>query len=202
MTHRILVAEDDELMRNYLVKVFRKVPWEVEIARDGREAIEQSTSRVFDIAVLDNWMPNYTGFEVLEIIRRRGVGTDVVLLTGQGTIELAVDAMKAGACDFITKPVEPRDAVRIVGEILARRRPSPNILARRIRARKLEPHRPAPGRYMHPLCHFRALRLPSFQNRTGHDVSPAAGQIPHRAGQGAFADDEFVDISDIGTLRF
>ena len=132
MTHRILVAEDDELMRNYLVKVFKKVPWDVDIARDGREAIEKLTSRVYDVAVLDIWMPNYTGLEVLEQIKRRGVTADVVLLTGRGTIELAVNAMKAGARDFLTKPVESRDAVRIIGDILAQRRPSPNVLARQL----------------------------------------------------------------------
>jgi len=132
MTHRILVADDEELMCAYLEKVLSREPWEVETVADGGRALDLLCKKAFDVAVLDIWMPQYNGLEVLERMRQKGIQTDVVMLTGQGTIELAVEAMKSGAKDFLTKPIQPTKAVATIRHLLEQRRPSPHALARRL----------------------------------------------------------------------
>ncbi|MFT5090947.1 MAG: DNA-binding response OmpR family regulator [Candidatus Latescibacterota bacterium] len=72
MTNRILVAEDDELMRNYLGRVFSWKTWDVVKVEDGDQTLEQLESKSFDVAVLDVNMPGHTGLELLEEVQRQG----------------------------------------------------------------------------------------------------------------------------------
>ncbi|MGY8824584.1 MAG: response regulator [Candidatus Latescibacterota bacterium] len=67
--------------------------WDVVKVEDGDQALEQLESKSFDVAVLDVNMPGHTGLELLEEVQRQGIQTDVVLLTGQGNIEMAVSAI-------------------------------------------------------------------------------------------------------------
>ena len=132
MAHRILVAEDDELMRNYLGRVFNWKAWDVVKVADGDQALAQLESKSFDVAVHDDNMPGHTGLQLLDEVKRQGMQTDVVLLTGQGSIEMAVSAIQNGARDFLTKPLEPKEARAKVGDLLDRRRPTPHVLAWRL----------------------------------------------------------------------
>lgn len=103
---RILVADDWPDIRAYLKKTLEKTGGhEVELAQDGKEAIDQLRKRSFDLAILDYDMPGLNGIEVLQKAKREHIPAIIIILTGKGTIPLAVQAIKEGAQDFIEKPI-------------------------------------------------------------------------------------------------
>src|SRR3989442_9859326 len=108
---KILVADDDAVLRNELADLLREDGHDVVGASDGGEALRLVERESFDAALLDLRMPKASGLEVLHRLRVTRPGTAVVMITGQGTIDAAVEAMKAGAIDFVEKPYEV-DALR------------------------------------------------------------------------------------------
>lgn len=108
MDVRILIVEDDPSQREVVaIMLRRKLGYDSVAAGDGRTALAMLREDA-DIAlvILDAGLPDMAGTEVLEIITQRHPGLPVVMLTGSRDVELAVEAMKAGACDFLTKPPE------------------------------------------------------------------------------------------------
>lgn len=103
---KILVADDDATLRSELASLLREDGHEVIPAADGGEALRAVDRESFDLALLDLRMPKATGLEVLHRIRVQRPETAVVMITGAGTIDAAVEAMKAGAMDFVEKPYE------------------------------------------------------------------------------------------------
>jgi two-component system, NtrC family, response regulator HydG len=101
---RVLVVEDNDTMREGMIAVLRKEEYAVEEAQDGASALAALEKKPADLVITDLRMAGMNGLELLETIRLRWPATEVILITAYGTIELAVDAMKAGAWDFITKP--------------------------------------------------------------------------------------------------
>ena len=132
---RILIADDDPTVRDLFRNWLGRQPWEVVIAKDGREALDHLCGSDFDVAVLDLKMPHLDGLQVLEAAReQKGAQTDIVLLTGYGTIETAVQAMKAGAQDFLTKPVRMSEVVDTIRRLIERRSLPPHTLLDRMDA--------------------------------------------------------------------
>lgn len=111
---RILVADDDSTLRSELAELLEEDGHEVWTVADGEEALEALQSAGFDVALLDLMMPRATGLEVLHRLRAGRRGTPVVMITGHGSIDVAVEAMKAGAIDFIVKPFEYESIQRIL----------------------------------------------------------------------------------------
>jgi len=103
---RILVADDDTTLRNELAGLLRDDGHEVVTVADGAEALQVVERESFEVALLDLRMPKATGLEVLHRLRVVRPDTAVVMITGEGTIDAAVEAMKAGAVDFVEKPYE------------------------------------------------------------------------------------------------
>lgn len=103
---KILVADDDTTLRNELAGLLREDGHEVVTVADGGEALQAVERESFDAALLDLRMPKATGLEVLHRLQVVRPDTAVVMITGQGTIDTAVEAMKAGAVDFVEKPYE------------------------------------------------------------------------------------------------
>jgi len=101
---RILVAEDNDTMREGMVAVLQKEGYAVEEASDGAAALAALERKPADLVITDLRMAGMGGLELLKTARTRRPATEVILITAYGTIELAVEAMKAGAWDFITKP--------------------------------------------------------------------------------------------------
>lgn len=117
MTQRILVIDDETNIRRMIRLTLESDGYEVEDAADGAAGLELfGDGSGFDAVVLDQKMPKMDGLETLRQIRRRAADTAVVMVTAFGSIELAVDAMKAGATDFLKKPLTP-DLLR--GAVLA-----------------------------------------------------------------------------------
>lgn len=103
---RILVADDDPDIRMSLSERLRWLGHDVVTAGDGQAALAAVEAHALDLAFLDVSMPRLTGIEALKLIRKRWPNLPVVVVTAYGTIRLAVEAMKEGAVDFITKPFE------------------------------------------------------------------------------------------------
>ncbi len=109
---RILVVDDNETMRSGITLVVERMGHEAAAAASGKDALALLGDRVFDLVVSDYRMDEMDGLRVLEAVKEHHADTDVMIITAHGTIEIAVDAMKLGAADFITKPFPP-DALRL-----------------------------------------------------------------------------------------
>lgn len=100
----LLVVDDDPEFRGTVMRRFLRRGFRVQEASNAEEALELIERRRFDVALVDMVMPGMNGLELLKRIRNLCPECEVVLLTGQGTIETAVEAMKNGAYDYLTKP--------------------------------------------------------------------------------------------------
>ncbi|MFP4308348.1 MAG: sigma-54-dependent transcriptional regulator [Desulfococcaceae bacterium] len=105
MSH-ILVVDDEERMRHLLAIMLERKGYQVSRAGDGKEALELLWNAPADMVITDIKMPRMDGLELLAEIRRRGTPCPVVFITAFATIDSAVDAMRRGAADYVTKPFE------------------------------------------------------------------------------------------------
>jgi DNA-binding NtrC family response regulator len=103
---KILIAEDNELNRENLAQLLRKEGYEIKTVSDGREGIEAFLDDKFDLVITDLRMPNVDGLEFLKYIKNANRDNLAIMITGYGTINSAVESMKLGAFDFITKPIK------------------------------------------------------------------------------------------------
>ncbi len=103
---QILVIDDERSIRNTLKEVLEYEKHEVDIAEDGLVGLEILKEKSFDIVLCDIKMPQIDGIEVLDQIIANGYDTQVIMVTGHGTVETAVEAIKKGAYDFIEKPLD------------------------------------------------------------------------------------------------
>ncbi|MDX1719695.1 MAG: response regulator, partial [Salegentibacter mishustinae] len=103
---RILLIEDEAAIRRVLVKILTEESehYEVEEAADGLEGIEKIKDHDFDLVLCDIKMPKMDGVEVLEAIMKIKPEIPVVMISGHGDLETAVNTMKLGAFDYISKP--------------------------------------------------------------------------------------------------
>jgi two-component system, NtrC family, response regulator AtoC len=106
MKAQVLVVDDDAALRRALVDRFRHWGHAPEEASDGRTALATLERRQFDLVLLDLNLPDISGLEVLGKLRQGGCGAEVVVLTAHGSVESAVEALKAGATDFLQKPAD------------------------------------------------------------------------------------------------
>ncbi|HLJ87042.1 MAG TPA: sigma-54 dependent transcriptional regulator [Candidatus Angelobacter sp.] len=104
---RVLIVEDEENERYGLAELVSAWGYRTESAKDGLEGLEKVATWSPGIVITDLKMPRMDGMELLQRIAEQPQQIAVVLLTAQGSIDVAVDAMKAGAYDFIQKPVDP-----------------------------------------------------------------------------------------------
>ena len=100
----LLVVEDDGDFRETCARWMARKGHRVETAANGHEALEVCDRKIFDVAIIDMNMPGLSGLELLERLKSTQIETEVIILTGQGTIESAVNAVKLGASDYLTKP--------------------------------------------------------------------------------------------------
>jgi two-component system response regulator AtoC len=117
----LLVVDDDAAMRQLLASLFRERGYPVREACSADEALEQARDVEFDAVLSDIKMPGRTGIEMVGEFKRIRPDTPVVLMTAFGSIDSAVEAMRAGAFDYITKPFEPEEVLLTVERALERR---------------------------------------------------------------------------------
>src|SRR5262245_7023265 len=110
MTHRVLIVDDDPAQRRLLDSMIRRCGHDTVLADSGSAALDllaQPRTRPIDLIVLDLVMPGMDGLEMLSRLESRSGRIPVIVQTAQGSIETVVKAMRAGADDFVVKPVSP-----------------------------------------------------------------------------------------------
>ncbi len=117
MNFKILVAEDEDITLKHLVYSLQKEGYTVSGARNGREALESVEKDHFDVLVTDIKMPEMNGIELLEKVKEKNPEVEVLVVTGFGSIGSAVDAMRKGAFDYITKPFDLDELIHRVRNI-------------------------------------------------------------------------------------
>jgi two-component system response regulator AtoC len=123
MTAPILVVDDDDDVRSFLVDALDLAGHDVDEAPDGRAALKKLRATGYAVVLTDLTMPGMTGLELLAAIKADQPEVEVVMLTGNGSVGTAVDAMKAGAFDYLTKPISsPAELRLIIDRALERRR--------------------------------------------------------------------------------
>ncbi len=131
----VLVVDDESNLRKVLEALLRRESYRVLTAHDGASAWDQLLTERVDVVLSDLRMPGMDGMELLTRISERFPGLPVVLLTAHGTVDTAVDAMKIGAFDYLTKPFDKDELRAIIGKAAAH-----------ARLRDSEPGVPAGGR--------------------------------------------------------
>lgn len=121
--HHMLVVDDRESMRSLLEDTFTEKGFLVTTAPDGIDAIALMNDHVFDVIITDLNMPGKDGLAVLRASKAVNPDTEVIIITAYGTISAAVDAMRMGANDFITKPFKLAELERKVEKIVQKIRP-------------------------------------------------------------------------------
>ncbi|MEW9124779.1 MAG: response regulator [Thermotaleaceae bacterium] len=120
MNKKILIVDDEKNIRLTLKHCLSEQGYQIDMAVNGEEALSKLSELTFDLVLLDIKMPGLTGMQVLEKLRHKGNKVDVIMMTAYGTIEKAVEAMKLGAIDFISKPFTPDEIRMIVKDVLNR----------------------------------------------------------------------------------
>ena len=119
--YNILIVEDHDRLREQLGQLYEQEGYRVTTAASGEEALQMLAEQKFALVVSDVKMPGLDGFELARQVREKYPDTDIILITAFGNIRQAVDAMKLGASDYITKPFQP-EVIRIVSEKLFEKR--------------------------------------------------------------------------------
>ena len=110
---RILVVDDEELNRDLLQQMLEREGYQVAIAANGQEALALLRQETFHVVLTDLKMPGMTGVEVIRELKMLAPSTVGIIHTAYGSVETAVEAMKVGAFDYVTKPVR-RDELLVV----------------------------------------------------------------------------------------
>lgn len=119
---RILIVDDEPGMREFLEIMLEKEGYTVETTADGRKAVEKIESKPFDLAIVDIQMPVMNGIEVLKRINEKKTDTTAIMITAFASHETAIEAMKLGAYDYITKPFKIDEIKLVIRKALEKRR--------------------------------------------------------------------------------
>jgi DNA-binding NtrC family response regulator len=122
MSARILIVDDEEIVIRSCLRILAGDEFQVESVQDGREALKKIEENPYDVVILDIMMPNIDGLEVLRRVKETHPNVDVIMITGLSQVDTAVQAMKLGAFDYISKPFEPDELKLVVYRALERRR--------------------------------------------------------------------------------
>ncbi|MCE9625796.1 MAG: sigma-54 dependent transcriptional regulator, partial [Deltaproteobacteria bacterium] len=107
----LLIVDDEEVIVKLFERIARREKWTYAAARTGVEALDFLTKNDVECVLLDINLPSYSGFQVLEFIKATKPSIEVVIITGMGSVEQAVQALKQGAFDYLSKPFEDMDKV-------------------------------------------------------------------------------------------
>jgi len=120
-TGSILVVDDEENAREGLSKILSNEGYKVEVASDGKEAIDRLKKLSFDLVITDMRMPQMDGFEVLREIKKMDDNIGVIMITAFGEVDSYFEAMNLGAFEYINKPVKVDELKRVISKVLEER---------------------------------------------------------------------------------
>jgi diguanylate cyclase (GGDEF)-like protein len=119
---KTLVVDDEEIVRSFLIDVLTDEGYQVTAVSTGEEAVKLISKREFDLIITDIKMPGTDGMEVLRVAKTRDPNQNVIVMTGYASTETAVESMKLGAADYITKPFNLDQIKIVVAKTLERSR--------------------------------------------------------------------------------
>jgi DNA-binding NtrC family response regulator len=128
---RILIIDDEEIVRSSCRRALEPEDYDIEAAGSGNEGLELLAGGPFDLVITDLKMPDIDGIEVLIRIKERWPSTEVIIMTGYGTVKTAVKAMKVGVFDYIEKPFSPDDLLSLVAKAIERKSRTGGIISAR-----------------------------------------------------------------------
>jgi two-component system response regulator AtoC len=119
---RVLVVDDEESLRHMLVVLLKREGYEPTAVASGEAALAELERASYDVVLSDVRMPKLSGLELVDEIQRRKIPTTVILMTAFGSVDVAVEAMKRGAYDYISKPFRPDEIVLVLKKAEERER--------------------------------------------------------------------------------
>ena len=119
--YRILVVDDEPLIRQSLYEILRIEGFQAHMAASAEDALEKLKNLKVDILLTDLKLPKMTGISLLTQVKNDHPDTDVIIITGFGTIETAVEAMRKGAYDYITKPINDQEIKLVLSKIVEKK---------------------------------------------------------------------------------
>ncbi len=117
---KLLVVDDEEAMRYMLTSMLGKEGYQVSAAANGGEALQLMEEDVFDLILCDIKMPVMDGLAFLRELKKRGYTLPVIMMSAYGTLDTAVEAIKEGACDYISKPFRRDEIVLVLRKVVER----------------------------------------------------------------------------------
>jgi DNA-binding NtrC family response regulator len=119
---KVLVVDDEEIVRLSHIRTLASVHCDLEVVRDGNEALRAMEQSPADVVLLDLRMPGMDGMAVLKAIKQRWPETEVVIITGYPTIETAKEAVRLGAYDYLAKPVGPDEVINVANGAMTQKK--------------------------------------------------------------------------------
>src|SRR4051794_2788032 len=135
---RILFADDEAHLRDLMQMELPRIGHEVTVCPDGTAAVKALEKGSFDVALLDIKMPGLTGIEVLAKVRQASPETQVIIMTGHATVDTAVQALRLGAFDYLTKPCKWAELEVLLARVAERRELSNKATALEARLKAVE----------------------------------------------------------------
>lgn len=172
---RILVVDDEKRIRDGCCTMLHGDGFDVEAAENGFVGLKKIDEEHFDIILLDLMMPGLPGIELLSHVKTKHPDTLVIVITGYATLEHAIDAMKKGAFDFISKPFSPDDLRSVIGRAIDYIRTLGDIAYEKSRMRVLINHI-SDGVMATDMQKIVALANPAFLKMIGHTEESPIGK--------------------------
>lgn len=118
---KLLIADDEKNFSLILQKELSRKEYDVSVANDGKSAVEFAEKVDYDVIVMDIMMPSLDGIQALKILKQAEPSPEVIMLTGNASVETAIEAMKAGAYDYLTKPCKIEELDILIRKAYERR---------------------------------------------------------------------------------
>jgi DNA-binding response OmpR family regulator len=115
---RILVIDDDKSILRTFTRILQKNGYDIEVAETGKEAIEKSKMRRYDLALIDIRLPDMDGTDLLVKLQKTMVDAVKIMITGFPSLETGVKALDEGADAYLVKPVKPEELIALINEKL------------------------------------------------------------------------------------
>jgi len=117
----LFVVDDEAAFRELMIKVMSKTKYNLEVFSNGYEALEAMEKKEFDVGLIDIRMPDMDGIELLKELRKQNILTELIILTGQGSVPTAIAAMKLGCYDYLTKPIRLHELEAVIQKAYERK---------------------------------------------------------------------------------
>jgi DNA-binding NtrC family response regulator len=203
-SYRILVIDDEAVVCLSCARILSSDGYQVECKQRPEEGLKAALSGEYDVVLLDLVMPDLTGLEILGQVRAAGISSEVVVITGYSTVQTAVEAMKLGAADYVSKPFTPDELRLIVRKVLERSA----LIKENIELRhKLESHEG----FVHNLSHRKGRPFLAFDCSSlapslieselfGHVKGSFSGAIATKQGLFEVANKGTLFLDEVGNI--